>query len=137
VESDMIELLSPPTLVSAALRRGCYDCHSHETSWPWYSAIAPSSFFVARHVEEAREHLNFSKWAQYTGPAALHKLKEAVEEVEEGEMPLPSYLLLHSGGRWTEDELAAFEAWVEALEAEEMPTMWRSDSQIEKEDGGH
>jgi len=129
VESDLIAVLAPPPEVAQALKRSCYDCHSHETRWPWYSAIMPASFFVVEHVEHAREELNLSKWAAYTGPAALHKLKEAVEEVEEGEMPLPSYLFLHRSARWSAEEKAAFEGWVEALEAKEKPIMWRPDSE--------
>lgn len=119
VVSDMIDELAPPPEVAAALRRGCYDCHSHETRWPWYSAITPLSWYLAHHIEEAREHLNFSQWADYNDPAALHKLEEALEEVEAGEMPLSSYLLLHPAGRWTDDELEAFEAWVETLKTKE------------------
>lgn len=119
VEADMINELSPPPIVAAALQRACYDCHSHETQWPWYSAIAPVSWLVAHDVDEAREHLNFSKWASYTLPVAIHKLEEATEEVEEGKMPLLKYRLLHPESRLSEDEKDAFLRWVWAYQARE------------------
>lgn len=75
----------------AIAKRTCYDCHSHETHWPWYSNVAPVRWFVANHVEEGREHLNFSMW-----DVKQKHAHEAAEEVEEGEMPLPPYLLTHS-----------------------------------------
>ena len=68
--------------------RACADCHSHETKWPWYSNIAPVSFPVIHHVNEGREHFNIS--AKNMGESY-----EAAEELEEGEMPEGSYLIMH------------------------------------------
>lgn len=84
-------------------RRACYDCHSNETRWPWYSAVAPVSWLVAKDVAEGREHLNFSEWDQPNEDA--HKILEVVEE---GEMPLRKYLLLHPGARLDGEERRAF-----------------------------
>src|SRR5262245_48232416 len=78
------------------LRRACYDCHSHETKWPWYAYVAPVSWLVAHDVEEGREHLNFSTWNRYTDEDQLDLLEETGEEVMEREMPLQIYLSLHS-----------------------------------------
>jgi mono/diheme cytochrome c family protein len=80
--------------------RACGDCHSNETKWPWYSNVAPISWAVYRHVEEGREHFNVSVW----GLQKKNKGDEAAEEVEEGEMPLASYLLAHPEARLTEKE---------------------------------
>lgn len=74
--------------------RACYDCHSNETAWPWYSHIAPLSWLIQRHVEDGRAHLNFSEWDRPQKEA-----EEAAETVREGEMPLPSYLLTHPAAR--------------------------------------
>ncbi|MFO7445186.1 MAG: heme-binding domain-containing protein [Ignavibacteriaceae bacterium] len=82
-------------------QRACYDCHSNETNWPWYSYTAPASWFLASHVSEGREHMNFS-----TGK--LDDAGEAAEEVELGKMPLKSYLLLHGEADLTEEEKKAF-----------------------------
>lgn len=82
--------------VQTVLQRACADCHSHETTWPWYSHVAPVSWFVINHVNDGRRHLNFSDWAKYTPQQASHKLEEIDDMVQRREMPLKSYLLLHS-----------------------------------------
>lgn len=80
---------SPET--RALAKRACFDCHSHETTWPWYASVAPASWIVQNHVEEGREHLNFSDWSKPSRHA-----DEAAHEVEEGEMPMTGYVPLHS-----------------------------------------
>ena len=79
--------------------RTCGDCHSNETRWPWYSHVAPVSWLVQHDVEEAREHLNFSEFDRPQRDA-----DEAVEEIEEGEMPLGKYLWLHPEARLDDQE---------------------------------
>ena len=81
--------------------RACADCHSHETQWPWYSKMAPASWFVIHHVNEGREHFNISS-------GKLGDADEAAEKVEEGKMPLPSYIRLHADARLTPEEKKAF-----------------------------
>lgn len=71
-------------------KAACYDCHSNQTEWPWYSHIAPFSWLVQYDVEKAREHLNFTEWNE-----AQDDADEAPEEVEEGNMPLSYYVWLH------------------------------------------
>lgn len=93
---DFIAMTTPDAEVGELIKSACYDCHSHTTKWPWYSNVAPISYIVAHHVEEGREHLNFSQWGDYDADRADHKLEECVEEIEEGEMPMTGYALLHS-----------------------------------------
>ncbi len=81
------------------VRRACFDCHSNETEWPWYSSIAPASWRLLSHVEDGRRHMNFSEFDK-----PQHHADEAAEEVEEGHMPLWDYLLLHSDARLDEEE---------------------------------
>lgn len=78
------------------LRTSCYDCHSNETIWPWYSNIAPVSWLVAHDVNEAREEMNFSEWLSYSTEDQSDYIEEIWEEIQEGEMPLWYYLILHS-----------------------------------------
>jgi hypothetical protein len=82
--------------------RACFDCHSNQTQWPWYSHIAPLSWLVRSHVDEGRGELNFSEWNR-----SYEEASEAAEAVQEGEMPLTSYLLLHPSARLSEDEKQA------------------------------
>jgi len=79
--------------------RACFDCHSNQTHWPWYSNVAPMSWLVQNHVDEGRRELNFSEWNRGNSEGG-----EAAEEVREGEMPPRSYLLLHPHARLTDAE---------------------------------
>lgn len=99
------EEVAAPEDVVRILRQSCYDCHSHETAWPWYARVAPAKWLVREHVEDARSELNFSAWNRYDGEERAHKWEEVAEEVEEGEMPLRSYLIVHRDARLSEDDL--------------------------------
>ena len=103
--------LSAPPEIQAVFERSCYDCHSNETRWPWYSRVAPASFLIAHDVEEGREHLNFSEWAGYPADDQRHLLEEIAEEVKEGEMPRWFYLPLHPSARLSSDEVGAVVQW--------------------------
>ena len=91
----IVEDIPAPPPIKSILKRACYDCHSHETVWPWYSKIAPVSWLLAWDVHEGREELNFSNWGQYSEKKQSKKFKEIVEEIDEGEMPPWFYLPLH------------------------------------------
>ncbi len=80
-------------------KRACFDCHSNETVWPWYSKVAPVSWRVSGHVVDGRRHLNFSAW-HYPN----ENYDEIVEVMEKGEMPLSDYLLLHGKAKLTPGE---------------------------------
>lgn len=97
--------------VDALLQRACQDCHTHNTSWPWYSNISPVSWFVAEHVNDGRRHLNFSDWAKYDAKRADHKLEEMVEVLEDRAMPLPSYLPLHGHARLSDEDIQTLVEW--------------------------
>lgn len=97
---------SPET--RALAERACFDCHSNETVWPWYSNIAPISWLVFRDTAEGREHLNFSEWGATLQLWEGYNLYEDLGEViEEGEMPMPIYLTTHADARLTPAEKTA------------------------------
>lgn len=104
-----------PEEVKTVLERSCFDCHSHETRWPWYSSIAPAMWVVAHDVEEGREHLNFSEFARYKPLRAVSKLDMACEQVLNGNMPLPNYLTLHPGAGLSRAEVDLLCDWVESV----------------------
>jgi hypothetical protein len=103
--------LPAPAPVRAVLRRACYDCHSHETAWPWYGFVAPVSWLIERDVREAREHLNFSTWERYTPEERSENLHEIREEVEEGDMPPASYLRIHRDAVLSAEDRAVLLEW--------------------------
>ncbi len=101
--------VSAPEDVRAVLRKACYDCHSNETVWPWYSYVAPVSWLIAHDVHEGREELNFSAWNR--GRKESHDRHEIFEEVSEGEMPLWYYVLLHPGASLSDKDKELLRDW--------------------------
>jgi hypothetical protein len=104
------ELIAPGEVISV-LRRSCYDCHSNETTWPWYSRVAPVSWLIAKDVREGREAVNYSTWGGYTAEERAEKQAETWEEVEEGEMPIGTYILVHPRARLSEQDRAVLRSW--------------------------
>jgi hypothetical protein len=107
------EIDAPPE-VAAILERACYACHSNETTWPWYSYVAPVSWWVAEHVEHGRGDLNFSTWPARDLKALEHAFHEIDEQIEKGEMPLPSYLRMHPEARLSDEDRATLREWAKA-----------------------
>ncbi len=104
-----------PQHIDAILRRACFDCHSHETRWPWYAWVAPMSWLVARDVNHGREHLNFSMWNVYSAKKKREKLEEVWEEVAEGNMPLPIYVVMHPEAALSDDDKTALYTWLRSI----------------------
>ena len=110
--------ITAPENVKTILRQSCYDCHSNETEWPWYSRIAPVSWLVAHDVNEGRQHLNFSTWNVLDPRDQTKAIEEVWEEIEKGEMPLWYYLPLHPETKLTEQDLSLIKEWNLSLESE-------------------
>lgn len=104
------DLVTPPE-VKSVLKKACYDCHSNETVWPWYSNVAPVMWLVARDVNDGRKHLNFSVWDSYEQKRKDKKLDEIAEEVGEGEMPMAIYVPLHPEAKLTDAEKKLLVDW--------------------------
>jgi Haem-binding domain len=103
-----------PAEVAAVLSRSCADCHSNRTEWPWYSQVAPASWFVADHVNHGRRHLNFSEWARYEPGESADMLRHICHEARTGSMPLDSYTLLHPRARLTPRDVQTLCDWTAA-----------------------
>ena len=99
----------PSLTVAGILKENCYDCHSDHTRYPWYSEVAPFSYWLADHINEGKEHFDASAWESYSVKKKDHKLEELLEMIEKGEMPLNSYTWLH--GNITEDERKLILQW--------------------------
>lgn len=107
VRSDLASGSAKPVL-----QRACYNCHSNETTWPWYSSVAPASWLVGRDVREARSRLNFSEWGTYDSGTRSHKLRGIAEEVQGGDMPPWYYSFVHRDSRLSASERSQILAWV-------------------------
>ncbi|MBI4418371.1 MAG: heme-binding domain-containing protein [Ignavibacteriales bacterium] len=104
-----------PQEVRTIFERSCFDCHSNETRWPWYSTFAPARWIVVGDVEEGREHLNFSEFRKYKALRAVAKADMICEQLLNGNMPLPNYLTLHPGARVSREERDLICDWVESV----------------------
>lgn len=104
-----------PENVRAVLRRACYDCHSNESVWPWYSRVAPVSWLVARDVREGRKELNFSTWNLSAEKRRARKAKEIQEQVEKREMPPWFYVAVHREAALSAEDAALLKAWAVSL----------------------
>ena len=102
-----------PSEAAAVLDRSCRDCHSNETRWPWYSAVAPASWLVVDHVDHGRSHFNYSDWAQYDRDDARRLLKNICTLSRRETMPMPSYLRLHRDAALSDFDLAALCDWAD------------------------
>ncbi len=101
---DLITITQPNEETVQILKSACYDCHSNQTKYPWYTNITPLSWWIQDHIDHGRDELNFSDWGNYSDRRKDHKLDEIVELVEEGEMPLQSYTIAHSEARLTAEQ---------------------------------
>lgn len=113
--NDLMNVATVPENIKSILKTSCYNCHSNETKYPWYSNIAPASWFLFDHIKEGREHLNFSDWGSLSKKKRLHKLDETIEMIEENEMPLPSYTLIHSEANLDKNQKEALISWAEEM----------------------
>jgi hypothetical protein len=101
---DFIALTSANAEVANTLKTACYDCHSNQPVYPWYTNIAPVSWWIKHHINEGSHHLNFSEWGTYSEKRRNHKLEECIEMVEEDEMPMSSYTIMHGNAKLTDSQ---------------------------------
>jgi hypothetical protein len=103
--------IAAPGNVMTVLRKACYNCHSNQTEWPWYSRIAPVSWLVARDVTKAREEMNFTNWNRYTPKKQSAQIEDIWKEVKDDHMPPLPYRLMHPEARLTHDEKEQLRSW--------------------------
>jgi hypothetical protein len=115
---DLMASSATPPQVAAMLHAACYDCHSSETLWPWYSHIAPMSWLIASDVKEGREHLNLSDWPNDDPMRAAKRLENMSDEISSGEMPLPKYTKIHADARLTQIQRKELSDWLDAEAAQ-------------------
>jgi hypothetical protein len=111
---DFIYVTKPEKVVADILTRACYDCHSNNSKYPWYSQVAPISWWLKNHINEGREELNFSLWAGFSPKKKDRKMEEAIELVKEGEMPLNTYTWAHKEARLTPEEKTLIVNWFQS-----------------------
>ena len=119
VVNDLLATNAPPPRVAALLHAACYDCHSSETKWPWYSRVAPMSWLIAQDVVEGRKNLNFSDWPADNPTRAAKRLASMSEQIDYLEMPPKKYTAIHADARLTDADRKELTGWLDA-EAERL-----------------
>ena len=110
---NSIEKLFPiPDSVLTILKSACYDCHSNNTRYPWYSNIQPVALFLNKHIVEGKKELNFDEFGNYTERRQQSKLKAIAYQVRDGEMPLYSYKLMQSEARLQKRDIQIISNWI-------------------------
>jgi hypothetical protein len=112
---DITQVYQVPVEVHQILKQKCYDCHSNYTKYPWYVYIQPVGWWMASHIKEGKEELNFSAFKTYNQKKAAHKLEEVSEAVTEGWMPLESYTFIHKETKVTPEDARVINAWIQSL----------------------
>lgn len=103
--------------VAAIFDRSCNDCHSNKTVWPWYTNVAPVSWFLVSHVNEGRGLMNLSEWGGYDKDKQSHRLRDMCEQVQDGNMPLSTYTPLHPKAKLSAEDVKTICDWANAERA--------------------
>jgi len=112
-KTDFMAVNRVPKNVKIILHTSCYDCHSNNTNYPWYSHIQPGSWFMANHIKEGKEELNFSEFGNYSIRRQKSKLKSIVGQIKSDEMPLTSYTIIHRNAIIPIENKAVLINWME------------------------
>ncbi len=109
--ADIQNVVTVPQNIAVVLKATCYDCHSNNTVYPWYMNIQPAGLFMAYHIKNGKEELNFNEFGSYSLRKQQHKLKSIGDQVHEGEMPLSSYTLIHKNAILTQEQKTLIMNW--------------------------
>jgi hypothetical protein len=112
VKADFLKATAAPPDVAAMFRAACYDCHSDETRWPWYSYVAPMSWQIADDVNQGRRHVNLSEWPVDKPNVARKKIEDMSDEIDDGDMPMKKYTLIHKDARLTSQQRDTLTQWL-------------------------
>ena len=114
-ETDFVLVNKVPSEIENQLMQSCYDCHSNNTVYPWYSKIQPAAWFLEDHIKEGKAELNFNEWDNYSDRRKNSKLRSIIKQIENGEMPLDSYTLIHRDAIFSEKEKEAVLNYMKTL----------------------
>ncbi len=112
---SIAQLFAVPPGVQTVLQRSCYDCHSNNTVYPWYAEVQPAGWYLAKHIRDGKRGLNFDDYASYRLMKQYRRFKDIIDQVENDEMPLPSYLLIHRYAKLSASEKSELIQWCTAM----------------------
>ncbi len=113
---DFLQIKNTPEPMAKLIRNSCYDCHSNESKYPFYSSIQPFGWFLKNHIDEGRKVLNFSTFATYEKKRQAHKLDEVTEMLDSKEMPLESYLIAHPEAKLSDEQRKELSSYFRSIQ---------------------
>jgi hypothetical protein len=116
--NDISKAYIVPENVLKVFEKSCYDCHSNNSAYPWYTNIQPIGLWMQQHIDEGKDELNFSEFKSYSIKRQLKKMKEIRNEINEDEMPLSSYLIIHRDANLNNEQKKSIIDWTLAMEKE-------------------
>jgi hypothetical protein len=114
-EEDFLVFHKTEASTAKLIKDACYDCHSYETKYPWYTYFVPLSWWINKHILNGRKEMNFSTWTTYSAKKADHKLEESAEMVSEKKMPLKSYVLAHGEAKLSPEQVKQLSDYFNSL----------------------
>lgn len=117
-ENAIEKKYSVPQNVRQILNTSCYDCHSNNTVYPWYSKVQPVKWWLANHINDGKRHLNFDEFGTYPNDKKLKKLDEVAETVNANEMPLSSYTVIHTNAKLSAEQKSIIQVWVKSMKGQ-------------------
>ena len=114
-KEDIISSYEPPKEIANILKNSCYDCHSNNTIYPWYSKLQPFAWLMEKHIREGKDELNFNEFTSYSIRRQRSKLKSVISQIKKDEMPLDQYTLMHKDAILSEQMKTQLITWVEQL----------------------
>jgi len=116
ITANFTKVYNVPKNIETILRTSCYDCHSNNTNYPWYSNIQPARFFMESHINEGKENLNFNEWGNYSGRKQKNKLDRIAKQIKSNEMPLASYTLIHKNATLSATQKKEVLDWINKIQ---------------------
>ena len=113
--SHITKLYPVPDSVKVLFESSCYDCHSNNTSYPWYAYIQPARLIMERHIRNGKKDLNFSEFGNYSSRQQESKLKSSSKQVKSGDMPLATYILLHKNAKLSGAQKQVIINWIDTI----------------------
>ncbi|MEO8116422.1 MAG: heme-binding domain-containing protein [Bacteroidota bacterium] len=115
-ENDITKVYPVPENVQQIFARSCNDCHSNNTRYPWYAEVQPAAWYLADHVKDGKDELNFSEFGSYRIARQNKKMKECIKQIKEGEMPIESYTLMHGDAKLSDADKQTVISWCESIQ---------------------
>lgn len=114
--SDISRAYQVPENVQILLKNSCYDCHSNNARYPWYTSLQPAGWWLASHIKEGKKELNFNEFGNYSSRRQQSKLKAIASSIKDETMPLPAYLLMHKSAELSEPDKELLLNWIEIIQ---------------------